>query len=87
MADEAADVLLHHEFEFGDEVGIVPVAVEDVMLGATRAVDVPERFPRQFFYRGPVAGFFVPNVHAGVPFLSRRVRECFHGTTLWTNDC
>ena len=41
MADDFI-IFFHHEIKFRDKVGVVPVLVEHIMLGASGTIDVPE---------------------------------------------
>jgi hypothetical protein len=56
-------VVLHHEVELGDEVGVRTVLVEHKVLGASRAVDVPECFAREVLHLAPVLGLFQADGH------------------------
>ena len=47
-------VSLHHEVQFGDEIGIAAVAVKHIVLGTTWLIDVPECLPGEVFHRAVV---------------------------------
>ena len=53
-----ASVLLHHQIELGDEIGIAAVLVEHVMLGATRTIDVPESLTGKVLHLTVISGLF-----------------------------
>jgi hypothetical protein len=43
-------VCLHYEIQFRDKGGVVPQAVQDIMLQAAGTIDVPEGFTDEVFY-------------------------------------
>jgi hypothetical protein len=43
-------VLFHHEVELWDKVGIAPVPVEHIVLGAAGTIDVPESLAGEVLY-------------------------------------
>ena len=47
-------VSLHHEVQFGDEIGISAVAVKHIVLGTTWLIDVPECLSGEVFHRAVV---------------------------------
>ena len=51
-----APVLLHHQVEFGDKVGIISKLVEDEVLGASRAINVPESLAGEVFHLAVIMG-------------------------------
>ena len=66
-------VFLHHEIQAVDEVRVVPVLVEDIMLGAARAIDIPKGFAGKVFHRAIVLGLFQSDNHGKLWFLYGKV--------------
>ena len=62
MADKVP-VVLHDEGEVGDKFRPLAVAVEHIMLGAPRAIDIPEGFTGEKFHLAVILGLFQTNVH------------------------
>jgi hypothetical protein len=65
MAYDSA-LLLHHQVQLRDEVGVAAVLVEDVMLGAPGAVDVPECLAGEVLHFAEILGLFGSDIHVSI---------------------
>ena len=62
MADKAP-LVLHDEGDVGDKFTPPALALEHIMLGAPRAIDIPEGFTGEKFHLAVILGLFQTNVH------------------------
>ena len=62
MADKTA-LLLHHEVKLRDEIRIAPVLMQDKMLRAAGAINIPEGLPCEVFHRAVFFGFLQSDDH------------------------
>ena len=76
MANDFA-VFFQYEIQFGNEVGIIAIMMQDEMLDASRCIDIPKSFSGEVFHLPEVCGLFESYIHGFLMLIGMDIIRSF----------